>query len=154
IDVNGNIAANNLPGIKFSGCSGVLHTNVCNNLSPGQSMNFDQITVNVPAPGFLFITASIELFTDTLGDGLAQFNVFKCDSDQCLGGVYLIRANADHTISPFGGTLITYSWVLQVDTAGPVTLRTNGTNDNPPPVSGSNDITATYHSLTAIYLAK
>ncbi len=160
VNVSGNLTANNLPGVTFSQCSKVLGPHgsaACDKLDPGQSNDFfDKITVNVPAPGFLFITASIDLTHDdgTHGEGYAQFNLFQCDNEPCGGGVYLIRAGGDHALpsKSLGDqpvTTISFSWVLSVPTPGPVTLKTNGTNDN------ANDaVYSFYHNLTAIYLPK
>jgi hypothetical protein len=155
VNVSGNLDANNLPGVKSIGCSQVTGLFVCDNLSAQESKDFDKITVNVPAAGFLFITASIVF--NTYGSdfsGIAQFNLFKCDSEACGGGDYLVRPSRGNTIedfvlAPHGATSISYSWVLQVDAAGPVTLKTNGTNDN-----ATLPIAYSYHNLSAIYLPK
>jgi len=148
VNVAGNLSANNLPGVNNSQCSDVDESFFCNIIAAGDSNNFDKITVNVPASGFLFITASITLFTGTDGDGRAQFNLFRCDSEACGGGVYLIKPG-DQILNPTGNTTITYSFVLPVEAPGPVTLKTNGTNDN-----GFAEIFSNYHSLTAVYLPK
>jgi hypothetical protein len=148
VNVTGNLDAKNLPGVKFGQCSTTDFHSLCDLLAPGQSQDFDKFTVNVPAPGYLFIAATIKVFTYSIGTGLAQFNLFNCDSEACGGGVYLVRQT--NTIGDTaGGTTVSISWVLQVDTAGPVTLKTNGTNANL-----TSNIGASYHNLTAIYLPK
>jgi hypothetical protein len=161
LDVNGdikantlnlfsNISANNLPGVKFSGCSKVDggEASYCFGLGSGKTTDVDKITVTVPETGFLFITASIDMNFFGLSDGVAQFNLFKCNDAQCGDGVYLIRSGADHVVSNLRTTTITYTWVLSV-APGPVTLKTNATNDNV-----QYNIVITSHSLTAIYLPK
>jgi|GEM_PF-5056937 len=157
VNVAGNLDANNMPGVKNSQCSNVNASGVCDFLATGESKDFDKITVDVPASGFLFITASITLFTNApTGDGHAQFNLFRCDSEACGGGVYLIRSGpsdnhfgGDQILKAKGATTITYSFVLPVEAPGPVTLKTNGTND-----TASGDIYSNYRSLTAVYLPK
>src|SRR6266404_1673971 len=147
VNITGNLSANNLPGVKFSGCSHLPEDGDCDFLFGGESRDFDKITVNVPAAGFLFITATIEFGTQSVGNGLAKFSLFQCDSPACGGGVYLVRSGDDYLINNNSRTQITLSWVLNVGSAGPVTLKTNGTNDN-----SSSPIFSYYHTLTAIYL--
>lgn len=147
LDVDGDINANNLPGVKNSQCTATDFTHICNSLSPNQSTDFDKITVNVPAPGFLFITASAQMSSNGFGS-IAQFNLFQCDSAACGGGTYLVR---DHKSigGNGGGTSITLTWVLPVQAAGPVTIKTDGIDEDQ-----TYGLYITYHALTAVYLPK
>ena len=149
VTMTGNLEANNLPGVGFSqGCptSGSADClPAISGVPAGESFNVDTLTINVPAPGFIFITAFAQIngFLAT-GGSQVEFNLFQCNDANCGGGNYLMRSNNTILRSP-----VHISWVLPVNAPGPITLRTNGTNNN-----SSASLFVVGHNLSLVYLPK
>ena len=143
VNIPGNLAANNLPGVR----SNQVH---CGDLScvitvsPGGSYTADTIAVSVPAAGFLFISAFANI--SNLGNPFSdvEFNLFQCADINCNSSTLLASTDPKAAVSSAN-----ISWVIPVTGSGFVFLRTNGVSHN-----SNNDVHIFDHSLTAIYLPK
>jgi hypothetical protein len=131
LSVAGNATFRNMPGIRYSQSDGGAGTHYNNNFN----VTVDSITINVPATGFVLVTASLN--TGSAYRAPEDFKLFQ-------GTTELLRTtsndlNAEHAIF----------WVIPVS-AGPLSLHTVlvRSSDNQGDFGG--DYHA--HTLTAVYL--
>jgi hypothetical protein len=140
IDRDGNLAAKNLPGITYT----QSHDGSFE-YYPGQSITVDEITINVPARGFIYVTASLQYGLQTAdGFGAINFQLVNINNN----GVETTARAAEYG-SLTGGALtrgtLYVSWVIPAD-KGTLRLRTTSTNE------GNCSTYVKDHALQAIFV--
>ena len=137
---SGNMNANNLPGVAFSQTRDVIE------IEDHGSTDLNQVTVNVPADGFLFISAFVNLRVANDGSCFqATFMLIRNDHEELV-------KTTNGSPGEFAGSVrdsqsFHLSWVLPVS-AGSVNLKTHV-------VAESCDSVGAYdRNLSVIYLPK
>jgi hypothetical protein len=131
VNIPGNLMAHNMPGIRYSQSDGGPGTPYIFNATP------DSITINVPATGFVLVTASLN--TEGHFTASEDFKLFQ-------GSTELVRTtskslNSEHAIF----------WVIPVS-AGSLSLHTILFRDSS--LDGQGHLGGDYfaHTLTAVYV--
>lgn len=130
--ITGNLAAHNLPAVKATQTLRDAR-GAGANLLGGNSANIDSLSVNVPGPGFLILSASINLQVGAGfgGGGLDTTNAyFKLLDTSSIPNVQLVEVSKSFSTQgtpgsgQWGSDVLTISWVVPI-TAGPHSYLTS-----------------------------
>ena len=145
LDVNGDLKARNLPGVRFSQ---TLPTDHPVTFNESEEKGIDELSIHVPTSGFIIITA---FATVELESTVGQDDFFFSVQDLTGTPVSLVSTRLTRSGGDVGGTLH-LSWVLEVTDPSPhdVHLKTLGRLISGFPTSRAFRYA---HNLTAIFVA-
>lgn len=152
--INGDLSARNLPALTTSQGD---HSEAYASLLPDMDHKISEVFVNVPGPGFLFISSHVAFQgiarPPSFGGSLFTTRM-RLEQTDALGNATLLGSHQSeqyvNVFSPSSALRLEVTRVLRVDQAGTVRLRTLVRHTSGPSQDGTN-ISVAQRGLNAIY---
>jgi hypothetical protein len=147
LDVNGEIKYTNMPGGKYRQAHVALGSCISGSAcSANSERDLDDLAINAPANGIVFVTAFVNLVVPT-GGGTMNVVFSLRDSTNSVLALTTEQGSSTWVEYPYQRTA-TLTWMLEVG-PGPVNIKTHVRNNNGDPNTKLYD-----HNLSVIYLPK